>query len=166
MSRSFSHRNARSAATVGLLCFLIIAETSVLHALLFRHYAILATLFSVASLWALVWLLLDYRALGVMQTSVVDRTINLRIGRRASATFPLQLLARAISPSWQELEAARELGALNLTKPAEPNVLLIFSEPVPVQLPAGLRRNSRALILAFDEPEAFLASINHASTAA
>jgi len=48
-----------------------------------------------------------------MQTSVVDQAINLRIGRRASATIPLQLVTRAISPSWQDLEAAPELARLN-----------------------------------------------------
>jgi hypothetical protein len=101
----------------------------------------------------------DYLALGRLTTLITDESIRLRVGRRARATIPRKLLTTAITPSWRDLPDAPDRSYLNVTKPAEPNVLLTFSEPVVVNLPGGLRRSVRMLAIFFDRPEAFLAAI-------
>jgi hypothetical protein len=161
MTQSFSHRQARSSPLIGTLAVLVILETAGLHLLLFPYSVLLALAVSLLSLLALIWLIADYIALGRLTTIITDESIVLRVGRRARATIPLKLLKTAISPSWRDLPDAPNRSYLNVTKPAEPNVLLTFSEPVIVNLPGGLRRSISILAVLVDTPESFLAAIQN-----
>lgn len=159
MIQSFSHREARSTPIIVTLAGLVILETVGLHLILSRYSLPLALALSLLSLSALVWLISDYVALGKLKTTITDESLMLRAGRRARATIPRKLLTTAISPSWRDLPDTPNRSYLNVTKPAEPNVLLTFSEPVVVTLPGGLRRSISMLALFVDTPEAFLAAI-------
>jgi len=138
---------------------LIILETVVVHLLLYRYSLLFALAISLLSLSALVWLVADYLALSRLNTIITDESLILRVGRRARATIPRKLLTTAISPSWRDLPDAPNRSYLNVTKPAEPNVLLAFSEPVIINLPGGLRRTICMLAIFVDTPEGFLAAI-------
>jgi len=166
MSQSFSHRQARSTPIIVTLAVLVTLETVVVHLLLSRYSLLLAFAVSLLSFSAVIWLIADYLALGSLDSIVTDENLILRIGRRATATIPRNLLATAISPSWRDLPDAPNRSYLNLTKPAEPNVLLTFSEPVVITLPAGLRRSVRTLALFVDTPEAFLTAIRSGQSVA
>jgi len=157
--QSFSHSQARSTPIIATLGVLVILETVALHLLLSRYSSLLALAVSLSSVSVLIWFIADYVALGGATTVVNDESIVLRVGRRARATIPRKLLQAAISPSWRDLPDAPDRFYLNLTKPAEPNVLLTFKEPVVVTLPGGLRRSVRKLAIHVDEPEPFLTAI-------
>jgi len=159
MTQSFSHHQARSTPIIATLAILVVLETVGVHLVLFRYSLLLAIAVSLLSLSALIWLMADYMALGRLTTLVTDEAIVLRVGRRAKAALPRKLLASAISPSWSDLPDAPNRSYLNITKPAGPNVLLTFSEPVVVNLPGGLRRSIRMLAVFVDTPEDFLAAI-------
>lgn len=141
------------------LATLVVLETAGVHLLLLRYSLLLALAVSLISLSALIWLIADYLALGRLTSLITDESLVLRVGRRATATIPRKLLATAISPSWRDLPDAPNRSYLNVTKPAEPNLLLTFSEPVVVKLPGGLRRSIRMLAVHVDTPEAFLAAL-------
>jgi hypothetical protein len=159
MTQTFSHRQARSTPIMVTFAVLIILETVAAHLLLLRYSLLLALAVSLLSLSALAWLVADYLALSRLNTIITDESLILRVGRRARATIPRKLLTTAISPSWSDLPDAPSRTYLNVTKPAEPNVLLSFSEPVIIKLPGGLRRSIRMLAVFVDTPEAFLAAI-------
>src|ERR1043165_6649664 len=161
MRQSFSHRQARSTPIIVTLAMLVILETGGVHLLLLRYSLLLALAVSLLSLTALVWLIADYLALGRLATIITDESLILRVGRRAKATIPLKLLATAITPSWRDLPDAPDGSYLNVTKPAEPNVLLSFTEPVVINLPGGLRRSIRMLALFVDTPGAFLSALRN-----
>jgi hypothetical protein len=143
-------------ATFGVL---VVLETVGVHLILLRYSLFLALAVSLLSLSVLVWLIADYLALGKLDSVVTDESLLLRVGRRARATIPRRLLTRAIAPTWRDLPDGPDRSYLNVTKPAEPNVLLTFSQPVVVNLPGGLRRSIRTLAVFVDAPEAFLAAI-------
>lgn len=138
---------------------LVIVETLVLHLLLLRYSLLLALAVSLLSLSALVWLIGDYVALGSRTSTITDESLMLRVGWRATAQIPLKLLVSAISPSWRDLPNGPNRSYLNVSRPAEPNVLLTFSDPVMIHLPGGLRRSIRMLAVFVDTPEDFLAAI-------
>jgi hypothetical protein len=159
MTQSFSHRQAGSTPIMATFAVLVILETVVAHLLLSRYSLLLALAVSLLSLSALVWLVADYLALSRLSTIITDESLILRVGRRARAMIPRKLLTTAISPSWRDLPDSPNRSYLNVTKPAEPNVLLTFSEPVIINLPGGLRRSIHMLAVFVDAPEDFLAAI-------
>ena len=159
MTLSFSHRQARSTPLVVTFTILIIIETVVVHLILLRYNLLLSLAVSLLSLSALVWLVADYSALGRLKTIITDENIILRVGCRATARIPRKVLVAAISPSWHDLPDVPNRSYLNVTKPAEPNVLLTFREPIIINLPGGLRRPIRILAVMVDTPGVFLEAI-------
>ena len=159
MTQSFSHRHARSTPIILTLSVLVILETVGIHLLLLRYSLILAIVVSLLSVSSLIWLVADFIALGRVTTVLTDEDFILRVGRRASATIPRKLVADAVAPSWKDVPDGPDKFYLNATKPAEPNVLLRFNEPVLVKLPGGLRRRIKRLALFVDNPERFLTAV-------
>jgi hypothetical protein len=166
MAQSFSHRQARSTPITVTFAILVMLETVGLHLILLRYSLLLALAVSLLSLSALIWLIADYLALGKLTTIITDEGIILRVGKRARATIPRKLLMTALSPSWRDLPDTPNRSYLNVTKPAEPNILLTFSEPVIVNLPGGLRRSIRMLAVFVDTPEVFLEAIRNGKSVA
>jgi hypothetical protein len=159
MSIAFSHRPARSAPLFGTLLGVGLIEVAGFHLLLFRHHPALSLALAAVGLSGLSWIVADYRALGTLETSVTADRLLLRVGRRAAADLPLAAVASAISPSWRDLPSPPPAGFLNPTKPAPPNVLLTFREPVAVRLLGAFERPVRRLALHVDRPAAFLAAV-------
>jgi hypothetical protein len=160
VKRAFTHRGARSLPFAATLGFLVVVESVGVHVLLFRRSPILAIALSLLGVAGLVWLIRDQRALGAVPTTISAGGVHLRVGLRAEARIPRAAIASAVAPAWSDLPAAPEPGYLHPTKPAEPNVLLTFTEPVTVRLVGGLRRPVRRLALFVDEPAAFLGALN------
>lgn len=159
MTYTFSHRPARSAPLFGTLLGVGLVEVAGFHLLLFRHHPVLSLILALLGLCGLIWIVADYRALGTEVTSVTAGRLLLRVGRRARADIPLGEVAAAISPSWRDLPSPPPPGSLNPTKPATPNVLLTFREPVAVRLLGSFARPVRRLALHVDRPEEFLAAV-------
>lgn len=162
MTTVFSCRSARSGALAAGFAIVVVVETAVLHLWLGARHPVVAWTLTLLGLATLAWLADDWRAMGRGGVSVGDEAIALRVGRRFRADVPRALVVGATHPTWRDLpasegDAAREF--LDLTQPADPNVLLTLAAPTPVRLPGGIQRRVRQLALHLDDPQAFLAAV-------
>ncbi|MGE5245153.1 MAG: hypothetical protein ACM3SQ_13065 [Betaproteobacteria bacterium] len=154
---NFTCRTARSAAVTAILVALVVLETAVVHLLLMR-VRVLALAVSAASLAAVVWLMADYVAMGGPAAHLDGEWVHLRVGRRARATIARAAVAGALAPGWQDLGLSAPK-YLNPTKPASPNVFLVFADPQAVELFGAIRRPVRRIALHLDDPAGFLAAL-------
>ena len=67
-------------------------------------------------------------------------------------------------PTWKDVPDEPDRLYLNITKPAEPNILLTFHEPVAINLPGGLRKQVTRLALFVDEPDQFMVRYKTSNT--
>jgi hypothetical protein len=106
------------------------------------------------------WLGLEYRAWGIGRFRVDASRVELRVGSRAHAVVSRAALTVVPAPAWRDVPAAGTPGYLNLTAPAEPNVLLRVSAPVQARLLGGvLRRSVTTLGVHVDDPLGFAAEL-------
>ena len=155
----FSYRRARSGSLLIGICIAILVETAALHLFLYSRSRIAAWVFTSLSVWAILWLVRSYQALGTGVISVDDEKVDLTIGRRYSMRVPRAIIADVSQPSFRDLPTpgtneGRDF--LNLLKPATPNVLIRLREPLRVRLAGGLHRTVIRLGLHLDNPSAFI----------
>jgi hypothetical protein len=138
----------------------IVVETVAFHAMLMTSHPLLAWVMTLSSLSILVWLVLDYRAMGVGTIKVTPSEIDIRIGRRLSTVIARANLAGAIKPTFRDIPqvVSGTRDYLNLTKHIDPNVLLTLQEPAVVSL-AGLKLRARRISMHLDDPDRFLAAL-------
>src|SRR4051794_14872178 len=121
---AFTYRAARSGALVAGFALVIGVETLVLHLWLMTRHPVFAWVLTSASVATIAWLVADYRALGRGAVHIAGSTLELRIGRRISASVPLATIAAVTRPTWRDVPApgtpAAE-GYVNLMRPASPN---------------------------------------------
>ncbi len=164
MSVAFTSAGARSAAVTGALAMLLIVETAGLHLLLWRLMPRLAWGLTALSLYALWWLLTDYITVGRVGLRLDATTLHVHVGRRLRASIPRAAIVSATRPTWRDLGAAAP-PPQNATKPASPNVLLVFTAPQPVRVLGMLPRSIERLSVHLDDPEAFLTALAAPATA-
>lgn len=160
--RTFTYRSAQSGALFAGIILAIAAETLVLHFLLAARHPIVGWTLTLSSLAAMAWLAADYRALGRGAVGVADDVLDLRVGRRFAVQLPVTTVATATRPTWRDLPTRgtpAAAGYLNLTRPADPNVLLTLGAPTMVKLPGGLRRSATRIALHLDAPDDFIAAL-------
>ncbi|NUQ19522.1 MAG: hypothetical protein HOQ09_01035 [Gemmatimonadaceae bacterium] len=155
-------RDARSASLAIGLGAAIVVETVVLHLWIASRHPVAAWLLTASSVSVLVWLALDYRALGRGAVGVDGAALELAVGRRAHGRIARDAIAAATRPTWRELPVSgtpEAAGYVNLTKPAQPNVLITLATPVTLRLVGGVRRAVQRIALCLDEPDAFIAAL-------
>jgi hypothetical protein len=157
--RTFTQESARSLPLTGALCAVIAVETAALHLLLRLRHPWLAWTLTALSLWTIVWLIGDYRAIGARPVVLEPEALLVRLGRRFQARVPLSEIAKAEAPSWRDVPAKGSPGYLKLSGPGSPNVLLTFVRPVEFTGPAGIRRSFTRVGLRLDQPAEFLRSL-------
>ena len=157
----FTYRRARSGALLAGVSMVLVVETAALDVWLAKHHPYLAWAILASSLATLAWLVADYRAMGRGAILVGPEQLEIRIGRRFSATVPRDQIVSAIAPTWRQIPTSTR-DYLNATKPATPNALLTFRELISVRLPGGFSKRIRRLGLCVDEPERFLAALEPA----
>lgn len=160
----FTCRSARSSALLGGLLLAIAAETAVLHVWLSAEHRVVAWTLTILSVLTAAWLIGDFRALGRSIIGVGANDIELRVGWRADASLPRTAVTTAVRPTWRAIPTAGSALYLNLTKPAEPNVLLTFHPPVSIRLAGGLRRRASTLGLCLDNPDTFVDLLQSSTT--
>jgi len=158
VSVAFTSAGARSGAVMGALAMLLVVETAALHLLLWRLMPRLAWGLTALSLYALWWLVTDYIAVGRVGLRLDATTLHVHVGRRLRATIPRAAIAAATSPTWRDIGAAAP-PHLNATRPAPPNVLLVFVAPQPVRVLGMLPRTIGRLSVHLDDPAAFLKAL-------
>ena len=159
-SVSFSCRSARSPAIVWTLGALIVLETAALHLLFVRRVPLVAWSLTAASLWALVWLWSDDRALRRADAVRVDAThLRCDVGKRLAAVFPRSAVREVLTPTWRDL-AGGAPRPFNATRPAPPNVLIVFDAPQKARVLGGLTRDIDRLALHVETPEKLVALLS------
>lgn len=159
---AFSYRSARSPAITWALAAVVVIESIPVHFAVAARHPGLAWALTVSSIAALVWLVLDYRALGSGLVRLHSDTLHLRVGRRFDITLPMASVARFLRPTFRDLPTPgtnEGRDYVNLTKPAAPNVLVVLHAPRRVRLTTGLHREVRRVALRLDDPEAFLQAL-------
>jgi hypothetical protein len=156
----FTYRGARSGAVTAGFALAIVVETIALHLWLVARHPALAWALTLLSVAALLWLPLQYRAMGRGAVVLGPAELDVRIGSRVRVQVPLAAIAGAEVATWRSRPDKPDPAYLDATAPAEPNVLLTFTELVPARLAGGLLiRRIRRLGLHLDEPAELLARI-------
>ncbi len=160
---NFSCRNARSPSLLAGLSLAISVETAVAHLWLVSGYPIAAWTLSAVSAISLLWLIGDYRALGRGSVLVDNGALRIRVGWRATADIPLHALLAAMRPAWRDIpEAGQDQGYINLMQPADPNVLLTFTNSVSIRLMGMANKPATRVGLTLDAPDDFVDAVQGA----
>lgn len=155
----FPLRSARAGSLMVALGAVLVIETVVLHLMLSPHHPWIALVLTLGSISALVWLALDYHALGGAHLALDEEWLHLSVGRRASLRLPRSGIVSVTRPGWRDLPDSGSPEArtfVNLTKPAEPNVLVTLEEPVAVALFGAIRKQANRIALHADDAAAVI----------
>lgn len=137
-------------------------ETVALHFAVAARHPTVAWLLTLGSLFAVVWLVRDYVAMGTGAVVLSGTAVELEIGARFDISIPLRAIARAFQPSFRDLPApgtTQRREYLNLTKPASPNVVIVLDAPRRVLLAPGVHRDVTRIALRLDDGAAFLTAL-------
>ena len=165
-ARAFTLESARSLPLTGALCAVIAVETAALHLLLWARHPWIAWTLTALSLWTVVWLIGDYRAIGARPVVLEPDALLVRLGRRFQARVPLGEIAKVEIPNWRDVPAKGSPGYLKLSGPGSPNVLLTFVRPVEFTGPAGIRKSFTRVGLRLDQPAELLRALEAARSGA
>jgi hypothetical protein len=161
----FSYRSARSGSVTIAISVVVLIESVALHFLIAARHPLIAWPLTLLSLAAVLWIVRDYRALGVGSITIDEQILDLRIGRRFDIAVPLSAIERAITPTFRDLPTPgtnQGRDYLNLTKPAAPNVLILLDQPRRVRLTAGMHRSVKRLGFRVDDPAELLRALEKA----
>lgn len=157
---AFSYRNARSGSLTAGLGLAVAVETVVVHLWLVARHPGWAWSLTALSAITLVWLALEYRAMGRGKVVVQADALAVAIGRRAAFRVPRNHVVSARPASWRDVPDAPGSDYLNATAPTDPNVLLTIDPPVRVRLVGGLvTRSVSCLGIHLDDPSGFLVAV-------
>lgn len=160
-SASFtSHRAAHYGSLLIALGLVLGLETAIAHYLLAGWSVTAAWVMTGLSLYALVWMIGDYRALVSRCIVVTPTHLDLCLGIRWDAMIPLSSIAEVRQIGRHETEFRQN--ALVATVLAQPTVLVTLREPVEAIGMYGIRRGVRDIHLSPDEPEQFIRVIHDA----
>ena len=158
----FSYHASRSGAVVAAIVAAIAIETVALHFAIAARHPMPAWVMTLGSLFAVVWLVRDYVAMGTGAVLLREDTVELHIGARFDISIPIGAVARVIQPTFRDLPQQgtnQRRDYLNLTKPAAPNVLIVLEAPRRVLLAPGIHRDVTRIGLRLDDAPAFLAAL-------
>lgn len=147
------HRSSGYGVVVGILLMVAGAELFGIHLLLVRWSATAALLHVLISLYGVVWLLGDYRALRARRHRATDDGLEIRVGLRWSLDIPWEAVAgvrKAFGPRPDELDgylAAVPLGSIQY--------LLTLARDVEAVGPYGITRAVRRVGLSVDDRNRF-----------
>ncbi len=158
MSPTFTYRSARSGSLTFGVILVVAVETMVLHLWLAPRFPIATWVLTVATGLTLWWIVADYRAMGTGAIQLHDDAIELPIGKRFTAQIRRTDILSADLATWRDLVDLQR-DAVNLTKPAEPNVLLHLRGPTAVRLFGGISKRVRSIGLHLDEPAEFVRAL-------
>ena len=144
------HRRAGYLSILVGLSLVVLVETAAVHMLVRQWSSTAAWILTGLSVYALVWLIGDYRAIVGRPIRVTATHLHMRLGVRWEADIPRPSIARAhlLRP-----DTDKPCGdTLVLAVLGRPNLSVELKEPVEVTGMYGFRRQVRNLWLCADEP--------------
>ena len=157
------HREVGYLAVVVGLLFVLVVEVIALQALVATWGAAATWILRGLSLYAIVWLAGDYRALGARPTRVTSTHLLLRVGVRWEAELPLDHVIEVDRLRGNDEKPGRDTLVVALL--GQPNMRLTLKEPAVVTGAYGMRRSPREIWMRVDQAEAFIRALR-GSTAA
>jgi hypothetical protein len=147
------HRNTGFMAIVGVLCALAIVETVGMHLVIMQWSETAAVVSTVLSAYAVLWLFGAIHAVRLSPIRFLGDDLVIERGFGARVAVPRQLVAET-TPI-----AAKQDGALDLSY-LDPNVLLVFREPVTVHRLFGRTKKADRITISVDDRDDLLAALN------
>lgn len=154
------HRRAGYSSVVFGLTIVVLVETVAMHMLLRLWSSTAAWILTGLSVYALVWLVGDYRAIVARPIRITTAHLQIRLGVRWEADIPhrnvahVDLLRSPIGKPTGDTLVVALLG--------QPNLRVKLEEPVEVMGMYGVRRIVRNLWLRVDEPTELCAALSPA----
>jgi hypothetical protein len=152
----FTYSTSRSPAIVTAFIAILAVEMIVVHILLFHWMPVVAWVVLVTSLLAIVWLVADYRARGDRAVRVDAAEVVFPMGLSRPFLIARPSVRRVIRPSWRDIPSEFDAPYVNLTAPAQPNVLLVLAAREPIPMGLGIRKKAHLVGLHLDEPDRFV----------
>jgi hypothetical protein len=143
------HRSNGLGAVIFALGLVTLAEAVGGHLLLSQWSSRAAWVATGLSLYGLVWLIGDYRAVLLRPVLLGAEALEVRIGLRWRATIPLDAIRQVCDGPDQ----ARHRGAWRASALGQPLLYLHLSRPVEVRGLLGIRRQAEGVGLRVDEAE-------------
>lgn len=157
VGRAFSyHRDCNWIQVIGVVGALGLLELVFVHLLLSRWSAAAAWVATGLTIYGLVWLVADLRAILLNPLRVTDETVHVRIGLRYRARLSRSAIVRVRRPSALEAEPA---GFLNAALIGDANVWLEFEPAARARTFFGVWREFRVLGLAVDDPAGLIEAL-------
>jgi len=117
----------------------LVIEGAVLHLWVAERSQAWAWTITALNVVTLVWLWREYRSGQRSHLTVSDSDIAIDAGSRLRCRVPRSALATVEAATWRSVpDMARDF--VNTAKPLEPNIVLVFREPIEVTLALGITR--------------------------
>lgn len=145
------HRKSAYGAAVFALILATLAEVPAMHLLLRLWSERAAWVMTALGLYAVLWLVGDWRACRLRPMHVEDGTLRIRFGLRWRLDIPVERVVRMRAPTAAERATKRAMD-LRLALPGVSWTVLELDHPVTAVGMYGRRRSVRSLGLGLDEP--------------
>lgn len=150
------HEELGYGAVAAAFSAIIVIETVVVHLMLRAWSPTVAWILTGLSLYGLLWLLGDYRAMRRRATSLSATTLAIRLGLRWELDVPLSAVERVEIVNDR---AAPGTADLRVSPLRTSNVRLILSAPVDARGMYGIKRHASTIWLQLDQAAAFVAIV-------
>ncbi len=144
------HRTNAYVTVIGVLGFLAVVETVILHVVLAHYAPTLAIVSTVLSIYSVAWLIGEAHAARLSPLRVIGDDLVIERGAIRRAIVPRAVIASATAIDGK-VDGAVDLSLLG------PNVLLELREPVIVHGMFGRQRRADKIMLSVDDRDAVLA---------
>ncbi|MFG0275174.1 MAG: hypothetical protein ACF8QF_08955 [Phycisphaerales bacterium] len=157
------HRRTAATTLMVGLSIAVAVETLALHLFIARWSHGAAWVLTGLSVYAMVWLLGDFRALRARRVTIDGDHLRLRIGLRWEADIPLAAIEHAERATRQLGDPKRD-GELVCAVAGATSVRIVLREPVTVRAAYAIQRQAASIVTHLDEPDAFLEALTAART--
>ncbi len=151
------YKTSQYTALFWVIFISTLISTPVLHFLLMQWHEWIAWIVTGLTIYGLIWLYIDYRAIKHNPITLLDNILHIRIGKRWKADVALSNIKNIESFVSEEMETKyTELTILN-----EKNIFIDVHSPIEIEGTFGIMKRTSKIALYVDEPSLF---IKHLST--
>ena len=150
-----SYRKNSYSVFLFAIVMVLVIETIAVHLAIYMLWStVLAWILTAISLYTLIWMIGDWRALRLRTSTVTPDSIQIRLGTRWDVEIPRNDVDYVGPPT----ALAGNVRPLKLVLIGEPDVEIRLSRPVTARGIYGLRRTSTIVHLQVDDPARFVES--------
>lgn len=154
------HKRSGIKALLFALLLAAIVETVVLHYFLAMWNHWIALVATASSVWVVLQVLAQIRAIGMRPVFIDDGVLCIRNGMYELSRIPLSAIER-VTVTGKDAEAGdSQMKPLHCCVPAGHNVIVYLNQQQEATLLYGKRRPFQAALLAIDEPQRFAEALS------